>query len=387
MKVLHHKTLSVLVLVVAVSLSSFAGTLRQGDVGEPIRVGVFLDLSGMTAQFGQPTLSGVRMAAAEINDAGGIDGRKLELIVEDDRGRPEEAATVVRKLIEQKKVHALLGDVASGNSIAAGPSAQHFKVPMITPASTHPAVTQVGTYIFAGAFSDPFQGAALAKFAVKTLKAKRVAMLIDPNSSYSKSLSTTFQNRLVKLGGQVVMTQSYAIGDRDFMAQLVAIKSARPDVIVIPGYYTEVGMIAKQAKQIRLNKPLLGGDGWDSPQIWELAGDALNGAFITNHYANDNPSIETKDFVGKYKARYEGKEPDALAALGYDAVKLLANAIRRAGSTEASALQKALASTRNFACVTGPITMDENRNPIKPVVILKLQNRKFVYHATVLPDK
>src|SRR5947208_14498458 len=228
------------------------------------------------------------MAADEINKAGGINGRQLTILSEDDEGRPEKAATVATKLIDQDKVVALVGEVASGNSLAAAPKAQAAKVPMISPSSTNPAVTQVGDYIFRVCFIDPFQGEVMAKFAANTLKAKRAAILFDSNSDYSKGLIQFFKASFVdKLGGQIVAEQAYAQRDRDFTGQLTQIRSANPDVIYVPGYYQEVGVIAKQTRQLGIKAPLLGGDGWDSPQLWDLGGDALNGDYISNHYSVD----------------------------------------------------------------------------------------------------
>lgn len=352
---------------------------------EPLRVGVFLDLSGLTASFGRSVLQGVKLAAAEINNHQIANGRRVELIIEDDLGRPDEAARVVQRLVDQKKVHALLGEVASSNTLAAAPIAQHAKVPLITSA-THPAVTQVGDYIFRTSYIDLFQGQALAQFAIRTLNAKRVALLVDASSDYSKSLATAFEKSLISEGGRIVSKQSYAQGDKDFAAQLVAIRSYKPDVVFVPGYYNEAGPIAKQAKQIGLNKPLIGGDGWESEQLWHLGGSALNGSYITSHYAFDDPAPANKEFVASYKARYEGLEPDALAALGYDALKLIADAVKRAGTTDGPAMREALAGTKSFEGVTGRITMDENRNASR-AVILKLQNGKFAYYETALPTK
>ncbi len=351
---------------------------------EPLRVGVFLDLSGQTSSFGKSILNGIKLAAAEVNTQQAAEGRRVELIIEDDLGRAFEAATVVQRLINEKAVHALLGPIASSNAMATAPIAQHAKVPMLTTA-THPAVTTVGSYIFRAGYVDPFQGEALAQFAIRTLKARRVASLVDYSSDYSKSLATAFEQSLISQGGQIVKKQTYMQGDTDFTAQLVAIKASRPDAVFVPGYYSEAGLIAKQAKQIGFNKPLLGCDGWDSPQLWTLGGRALNGSYITNFYAFDNPAPANKEFVAKYKAQY-GLEPDAFAALGYDSLKLLVDAVQRAGTTDGPALQQALKGTKSFAGVTGRITMDENRNASR-AVILKLKDGKYYFCEDALPTK
>jgi len=367
----------------------FACERRGGDgVADntgPIRVGYYGDLSGRTSSFGQSTKNGVEMAADEINRADGMNGRQVQIVVEDDQGEPNKAATVVTKLINQDEVHALLGEVASSNSLAAAPKAQEARVPMISPSSTNPAVTQVGNYIFRVCFIDPFQGEVMAKFAVNNLRAKRAAILYDFNSDYSRGLQEFFKVSFTKLGGQIVTEQSYTQGDRDFSGQLTAIRSANPDVIYAPGYYGEVGVIANQTKQLGIKAPLLGGDGWDAPQLWELGGKALNGSYISNHYSVDDPSPAIQKFVTDYKGRYNAV-PDALAALGYDAMNVLADAIKRAGTTDSAKLRDAIAQTRNFPGVTGTISLDSERNAVKPAVALKLQNGRFVYETTIYPE-
>lgn len=383
------KRISISLLLIASLLFSFAcerkgGPGAGGDSG-PIVIGYYGDLSGRTSNFGLSTKNGVEMAADEINKAGGINGRQIQILSEDDEGRPEKAATVVTKLIDQDRVVALLGEVASGNTLAAAPKAQTAKIPMISPSSTNPAVTQVGDYIFRVCFIDPFQGDVMAKFAANTLKAKTAAIMLDFNAPYSRGLTEFFEASFKKLGGTIVDKQAYTQGDRDYKGQLTAIRAANPDVIYVPGYYGEVGVIAKQAKQLGIKAPMLGGDGWDSTQLWDLGGDALNGDFISNHYSVDDPSPAIQKFVTDYKARY-GNVPDALAALGYDSMKVLADAIKRAGTTAEPQLRDAIAATKNFAGVTGVITIDEQRNATKPAVILKLQDGKYIYQETIYPE-
>ena len=361
------------------------GNATNGSGTGPIVVGYYGDLSGRTSSFGQSTKNGAEMAADEINKAGGIDGRTIQIIVEDDQGEPNKAATVVTKLINQDKVMAILGEVASSNSLAAAPKAQEAKVPMISPSSTNPAVTQVGDYIFRVCFIDPFQGEVMAKFAANNLKAKRAAILYDFNSDYSRGLFEFFKRSFTSLGGQIVLEKSYTQGDRDFSGQLTAIRSANPDVIYVPGYYGEVGVISNQTKQLGIKAPLLGGDGWDAPQLWQLGGASLNGNYISNHYSVDDPSPAIQKFVADYKARYN-IPPDALAALGYDSMKVLADAIKRAGSTENVKLRDAIAQTKDFPGVTGKISIDKDRNAVKPAVVLKLENGKFVYETTIAPE-
>lgn len=376
-------------LVITTLCVSFACERRGGGTNGsgagPIVVGYYGDLSGRTSSFGQSTKNGVEMAADEINKAGGIDGRTIQIVTEDDQGEPNKAATVVTKLINQDKVIALLGEVASSNSLAAAPKAQGAKVPMISPSSTNPAVTQVGDYIFRVCFIDPFQGEVMAKFSANNLKAKRAAILYDFNSDYSRGLYQFFKRSFTGFGGQIVSEQSYTQGDRDFSGQLTAIRSANPDVIYVPGYYGEVGVIANQTKQLGIKAPLLGGDGWDAPQLWQLGGASLNGDYISNHYSVDDPSPAIKKFVADYKGRYSIL-PDALAALGYDSMKVLADAIKRAGTTENVKLRDAIGQTKNFPGVTGQITIDHDRNAVKPAVVLKLQDGKFVYETTIAPE-
>jgi branched-chain amino acid transport system substrate-binding protein len=361
------------------------GGTVSGDGTGPILVGYYGDLSGRTSSFGQSTKNGVEMAADEINKAGGLNGRQIQIITEDDQGEPNKAATVVTKLINQDKVVAILGEVASSNSLAAAPKAQEAKIPMISPSSTNPAVTQVGDYIFRVCFIDPFQGEVMAKFAATNLKAKRAAILYDFNSDYSRGLYEFFKRSFTKLGGEVVTERSYTQGDRDFSGQLTAIRAANVDVIYVPGYYGEVGVIANQTKQLGIKAPLLGGDGWDAPQLWQLGGASLNGDYISNHYSVDDPSPAIRKFVSDYQARYK-VQPDALAALGYDSMKVLADAITRASGTDSAKLRDAIAATKNFAGVTGLITIDADRNAVKPAVVLKLQDSKFVYETTIYPE-
>jgi branched-chain amino acid transport system substrate-binding protein len=383
------KRLLLSLLLIASLLFAFAcerkgGPGAGGQTG-PIIIGYYGDLTGRTSNFGQSTKAGVEMAADEINKAGGINGRQITILSEDDEGRPEKAATVVTKLINQDRVVALLGEVASGNTLAAAPKAQAAKVPMISPSSTNPAVTQVGDYISRVCFIDPFQGAVMAKFAANTLKARKAAIMLDFNSPYSRGLTEFFEASFKKLGGEIIDKQSYTQGDRDYKGQLTAIRSKNPDVIYVPGYYGEVGVIAKQAKQLDIKAPMLGGDGWDSTQLWDLGGDSLNGDFISNHYSVDDPSPAIQKFVADYKSR-NGNVPDALAALGYDAMKVLADAIKRAGTTEGPQLKDAINATKGFVGVTGTISLDADRNAVKPAVVLKLQDKRYIYQETIYPE-
>jgi branched-chain amino acid transport system substrate-binding protein len=351
-----------------------------------IKIGYFGDLTGPTFNFGQSAINGVLMAASEVNQNGGINGRQIDVVIEDDKGSPEEAARLTAKLIDQDKVVAIIAGGTSGNSRAAAPKAQASHIPFISPSSTDPAVTQVGNYIFRACFVDSFQGEVMARFAVSSLKAQKAAILYDFNSPYGRGLTQYFELSFQKLGGRIVSEQSYTQGDSDFKGQLSTIKGAEPDVIYIPGYYGDVTLIAKQARQIGLTQPLLGADGWDAPELWQLGGDALNGAYITTHYSVDDPSPAIQSFVESYKQRYGNLLPDAHAALAYDAARLLFDALTRIGSTDPDKLREALAQTKNFPGVTGLISMDADRNAVKPAVVLKLQDVKSIYQETIQPD-
>jgi branched-chain amino acid transport system substrate-binding protein len=375
-----------LVLAVFSSLTLSCTTQPENTDRAVIRIGFFGDLSGPTVNFGQSAMKGVQMAADEINQAGGVNGRQLEIVIEDDKGSPEAASQVAGKLIARNKVVAIIAAGASGNSLAAAPVAQSAQVPLIAPSSTNAEVTRAGKYIFRACFLDAFQGEVMAKFAANTLKAKKAAIMLDFNSPYSRGLTDFFELSFAKLDGQIVAKKSYVQGDPDYRGQLSAIKAANPDVIYIPGYYGDVALIARQARQIGLTVPLLGADGWDAPELWELGGPALNNSYISNHYSADDPSKTIQQFVHAYRQRNGNLTPDAHAALAYDALRFLVEAIRRAGTTDGQKLRDALAETKNFAGVTGIISMDQDRNAVKPAVILKLENTRYIYQETIQPD-
>jgi branched-chain amino acid transport system substrate-binding protein len=374
-------------LLLSMSCIKKGGDNSANYTSGDIKVGVYADLTGQTSSFGKSTKDGITLAFEEINAAGGVDGRKLIALVEDDQGLPNQAATVVTKLVTQDKVQAVLGEVASTNTLSAAPIAQSNHIPMITPSSTNVKVTQVGDYIFRVCFIDPFQGSVMAKFAANSLHAKKAAILGDVNSDYSKGLTQFFKEEFTKLGGTVVAEDAYANTDSDFKAQLTRIREKAPDVIYIPGYYSQAGVIAKQARELGMNVPLLGGDGWDSPKLFELGGEALQNAYLSNHYSVDDPSPAIQKFVKAYKARFGGESPDALAALAYDSAYVLAEAIRRAKTTEPSKLRDAIAQTANYSGVTGTITLNKDRDAIKPAVVLKVDpaGKKFVYQETIKP--
>jgi len=390
----HSKTLklrSVFLCIVLVILALAFSCSRQPENGEQpvnrstIKIGYFGDLSGPNYNFSQSAMNGVLMAAAKMNQFGGIKGRQIDVVIEDDRGSPEESARLTAKLIDQDKVVAIVAGGVSGNSLAAAPKAQSSHVPLISPSSTDPAVTKTGDYIFRTCFVDSFQGEVMASFAAATLQAKKAAILFDFNSPYGRGLTDFFEASFRKLGGEIVNKQSYKQGDADFKGQLSSIKAAEPDVIYIPGYYGDVALIAKQARALGLEQPLLGADGWDAPELWQLGGDALNGSYMSTHYSPDSPTPEIQSFVEEYKQRYQNLLPDAHAALAYDATRLLFNALERAGTTDSGPLREALAQTKDFKGVTGLISIDADRNAVKPAIVLKLENAAFIYQETVQP--
>ena len=352
--------------------------------GDEIVIGHFASLTGTTATFGKSTDNGIRLAFEQINAGGGVLGKNISVVTEDNASRTEQVPSVVQKLINQKKVLVLMGEVASSRSLAAAPIAQAAKVPMVSPSSTNPKVTQQGDYIFRTCFIDPFQGTVMSKFARDTLKAKNAAILTDVANDYSKGLTEFFTADWTKNGGKVVATASYTEGAKDFNSQLTKIKAANPDVIYVPGYYTEVGNIAVQARRLGIKQTMLGGDGWDSPKLFEIGGAAVQGSYFSNHYSAQSKDPRVVKFIADYQAKY-GSIPDALAAVGYDAALVVADAIKRAGETDRAKIREALATTKDFPGVTGTISIDENRNAVKPAVVLKVEGNEGKYVSTVNP--
>ncbi len=353
--------------------------------GDTIKIGEFASLTGKEATFGQSSHEGTLLAIEEINAAGGVLGKQLQLLTEDTQSKSGESATVVNKLISRDGAVAILGEVASSRSLEAAPICQQSKIPMISPSSTNPKVTETGDYIFRVCFIDPFQGTVMANFATKTLKAKKVAVFTDVKSDYSKGLAKFFKEQFVKNGGQIVAELDFNGGDKDFKAQLTAIKAANPDGVFIPGYYTDAALIAIQAKQLGLNVPLLGGDGWESEKLTEIGKDAVEGHYFSTHYSPDVGSDLSKRFVENYRKRWNGKNPDALAACGYDSAIVLVDAIKRAGTTDGTKVRDALAATKDFNAVTGNITINAQRDASKAAVILQVKDGKFKYLETVAP--
>jgi branched-chain amino acid transport system substrate-binding protein len=341
-------------------------------------------MTGKEAVFGQNVNKGTRLAVEETNAAGGILGRKVELITEDDQSKPGEAATVVKKLISREKVVVVLGEITSGRTLEAAPIAQAAKIPLVSPGATNVEVTTKGNYIFRVCFIDDFQGTVMAKFARDTLNLGKVAILSSVSSAQSVGLAKYFRERFTSGGGTVPAEQKYGEGDKDFRAQLTAIKAAGADGIFVPGYYAEAALICKQARDLGLSLPLLGVDGWESPDLIAIAGAAAEGCYLSTHYSPESKSPAVVAFNARFQKRW-GVSSNALSVLGYDATMLALDAIRRAGSTDGAKIREALAATKNYAAITGSITFDSQRNPTKNAVVLTVKNGKFTFVQDVLP--
>ena len=313
---------------------------------------------------------------------------KVEVETQDDQSKADEAKTIAVKFASDAKVVAVIGEVASSRSKTAAPEFQRAGIPMISPSSTNPEVTKVGDFIFRVCFIDPFQGFVMSKFATEELKLKKVAIMRDPSQDYSVGLADVFKEQFAKMGGAIAVDVSYNAKDSDFRSQLGQIKAAGADGIFIPGYYNEVGTIARQAKELGITVPLMGGDGWDSEKLVEGAGGpgkALEGAYFSTHYSKDSKEQKVQDFVKAFSAK-NGKAPASLVAQGYDAMMILADAIKRAGSTDRKKVRDALAQTKDDDAVTGKITIDTNRNATKSAVVLQIKGAEFAYVKTIAPN-
>lgn len=364
------------------------GGSSASGAGSAILVGHYASLTGPNATFGVDTKEGIELAMKEINAAGGIDGKQVRVDTQDDQSKPEEAVTVVTGFANNQNMVAVLGEVASSISKAAAPVLENASIPMITPSSTNVEVTKVGPHIFRICYIDPFQGYVMAKFAKDNLKINRVAVFRDQANDYSVGLADAFIKSFKEMGGNIVIDVSYKQNDSDFRSQLAQIKKTNPQAIYVPGYYGDVGTIARQAKELELRVPLMGGDGWDSDTLIKGAGGpggALEGSYFSNHYSKFDKTPRVQEFVQAYKEAYS-KDPSGVAALGYDAMKLLADAIKRAGSADREAVTKAIGETRDFPGVSGVITIDAERNATKPAAVLQIKGDEFVFSATVDPQ-
>ncbi len=371
--------------IAVLSLLALQSASLLANEGTPIKIGEIASLTGKEAAFGQSSHKGTLLAIEELNAADGVLGRQLKLITEDNQTKAGESATAARKLISRDKVVALLGEVASSRSLEMAPIAQSSKIPMVSPASTNPKVTAVGAYVFRVCFIDPFQGTVMAKFAREDLGLRRVAVLTSVSSAYSVGLSKFFKERFLSDGGEIAIEQKYSEGDKDFRSQLTAIKATGVGGIFIPGYYSEAALIAKQARELGITAALFGGDGWEAPQLLQIGGAALEGCYYSTHYSPEDTSPAVQNFVKNYKDRFNDEVPDAMAALGYDSALVLADAIKRAGSTQPDAVREALAATRNFMGVTGNTTIDADRNAAKPAVVVAIKYGKLNFFKSVAP--
>ena len=362
-----------------------------GSASKDIKIGVVYELTGNTASFGTAAANGAKLAFKEINASGGVLGKQIQTVVADNKGEPSESSNAMTKVISQDKVIAVTGFTTSSNGIAGSAVAEANKIPFVAAATTNPKVTldentgKVKPYTFRVCFIDPFQGTVGANFVLSTLKAKNAVVMIDNSSDYSKGLAKFFTEAFTKGGGKVASEVAYLQKDQDFKTILTSIKASNPDVIYLPGYYEEAGKIVKQARELGITVPFVGGDGWDSPKLAEIGGpDALNNTYFTNHYSVEDNSPKSKAFLDAFKKEY-GQVPDAMAVLGYDAAYALVDAIKRANSTESDKIREALANTKDFQGVTGSLTLNATHDAIKSAVIIEMKNGKQVYRETVKP--
>lgn len=376
-----------LLLGVAMLGSVFAGCGSETKSDE-IKVGANFEMTGNVANYGSATLDGLKLAIKEANDAGGVNGKKINLVTVDNKSEASEAVNAATKLISDDKVKVIIGPAVTANVMAESQVANDNKIPVIAPDATSPSVTvengQVKPFIFRSCFIDPQQGNVMASFATKTLKAKTAVIYVDSSSDYSKSLGQVFKEKFEAAGGKVVMEEAFLAKDQDFKATLTKIKTANADVIFVPAYYEEVGKIVKQARELGITQPMLGTDGWDDTKVVDIAGaGALNNTFFSSHYSEKDKDVQ--GFIEAFTKEYN-HAPNVFAALGYDAGKMLIDAIKRAGSDDPEKIQKALEETKDLQVGTGKITMDKNHNPIKSAVILEMKNGEKQMKEKIAPE-
>jgi branched-chain amino acid transport system substrate-binding protein len=364
-------------VAVLLSLSLVVCLSAQAQTTETIKIGAFLSLTGATASYGVSALNAIKLATEETNRAGGIDGKQIELVVEDDHSSTQEVPGIVNRLIKEAKVDALLAEPVSTRAMAAAPIAQANRVVMISSASVKPELTMQGDYIFRACFISSTEGEAIAKLAISKLKAKRAAIILDPQNDYAVVLAKFFSDSFTKLGGHIAGQQTYQANDRDVSAQFSAITAMNPDVVFAPGFYTTAPLIARAMKTSGMKATLIGSDGWDSPDLMQAGSEPFAGVYFANHFWVGSNDPLVKKFVNDYQAKY-GVVPDAGAATAYDAARLLFEAFKRAQSTESRAVRDALAATKDFPGVTGKITIDAQRNAQVPVYMLRIdKNGRF----------
>ena len=367
--------------------SVFAGCGSK-ESGDTIKVGANFELTGNVANYGNATLEGLQLAIDEANEAGGINGKKIELVSVDDKSEAAESINAATKLISDDDVKVIVGPATTGRVLAETQTATDAKVPIIAPCATSPEATvengKVKPYVFRSCFIDPQQGEVMATFAAKELKAKTAVIYVDNSSDYSKNLAKVFKEKFEAAGGKVVMEEAFLQKDQDFKATLTKLKTANADVMFVPAYYEEVGKIVKQAREMGINSAILGTDGWDDTKVVDIAGaDALNNTFFSTHYSEKD--AEVQGFIEAYKKKYN-HAPNVFAALGYDAGKMLVDALKRAGSNDTEKIREALEATKDLKVGTGTISMDKNHNPIKTAVILEMKNGEKELKAKIAPE-
>ena len=367
--------------------SVFAGCGSK-ESGDTIKVGANFELTGNVANYGNATLEGLQLAIDEANEAGGINGKKIELVSVDDKSEAAESINAATKLISDDDVKVIVGPATTGLVLAETQTATDAKVPIIAPCATSPEATvengKVKPYVFRSCFIDPQQGEVMATFAAKELKAKTAVIYVDNSSDYSKNLAKVFKEKFEAAGGKVVMEEAFLQKDQDFKATLTKLKTANADVMFVPAYYEEVGKIVKQAREMGINSAILGTDGWDDTKVVDIAGaDALNNTFFSTHYSEKD--AEVQGFIEAYKKKYN-HAPNVFAALGYDAGKMLVDALKRAGSGDTEKIREALEATKDLKVGTGTISMDKNHNPIKTAVILEMKNGEKELKAKIAPE-
>lgn len=361
------------VISLTLGLSLLSGCSSNSEDEKVIKIGAIGPLTGKASTYGQSVKNGAELLQEEINKSGGINGKEIRFIFEDDQADPTPSIQAFNKLVDNDKVVAILGPVTSGATTAVAPNATSKKIPLITPTATEPNITNKGgEYVFRGCFIDSFQGEILAKYAKESLNKKTAAVLYNAGSDYSKGIAETFKEDFEAKGGQVTEYLSYNDGDTDFNAQLTKIKSTNPDVLVLPDYYNVVGLIAKQARATGITSQFLGGDGWESEELYSIGGEAVNGALYINHYYSGDTDENVKKFVDAYKAKFN-KDPDAFAALGYDTAKVLVKAIEKSGDLSADKIKESLASME-LDSVTGHIKFNEERSAVKNASIIKVDS-------------
>ena len=361
-----------------------AALVSAANAQDTIKVGEFASMTGKEATFGQFAHKGTLLAIEEVNAAGGVLGKKIELLLEDNQSKPGESSTIVKKFISRDKVVAVLGEIVSSRTLEAVPICQNAKIPLISPGATAVEVTPKGDYIFRACFIDPFVGTITAKFARATLKIRHAAILSSVSSAQSVGLAKYFRERFTAEGGTIIADQKFSEGDKDFRAQLTAIKAAGAEGIFVPAYYTEAALVCKQARDLGLTVPLFGTDGWESSEFVSIGGKAVEGCYIVTHYSPENQSSVVASFNERFQKRW-GSPSNALCALGYDSAMMLVDALKRAGTTDGPKLRDAIAATKTFAGVTGTITLDAQRNPTKSAVVLTVKNGRFTFVQDVTP--